>query len=86
MSHSRSMSEQILDFLRRQVIVDPGLEIDSKTPLVSSGLVDSFALVEVLAELERVTRRKIPAGRVSPQDLDTVEEMLDLAERLGRRE
>lgn len=77
-------AEQMLDFLRRQVIVDPGLTVDVRTRLVSTGLVDSFALVEVLAELEKVTRRKIPAGRISPQDLDTVEMMLDVARRLGR--
>ncbi len=78
-------AERMLDFLRRQVIFDPGVAIDASTPLVSSGLVDSFALVEVLLELERVTERKIPAGRVAPLDLDTVEKMLALAERLAPR-
>ncbi len=82
MNHDEAAGK-MLDYLRRQVIFDPGVTIDATTPLVSSGLVDSFALVEVLSVLERVTERKIPSGRVAPQDLDTVERMLALAERLG---
>ena len=67
----------------KNVIVDPELTIDLDTPLVSSGLVDSFALVEVLRALERVTGSRIPTGRISPQDLETVRQMLQTAERLG---
>jgi len=57
--------------------------LDVDTPLVSSGLLDSFALVDVLLELERVTGRRIPAGRVSPADFETVRHMLEAAARVG---
>ncbi len=76
-------AEAIISFLRREVLIDPAMEIDLDTPLVSSGLVDSFALIEVLVQLERATGTKIPAGKVAPQDLNSVREMLETAARVG---
>ena len=75
---------RLIDYLGRQVIRRPGVTIAPDTPLVSSGLIDSFALVEILLELEKVTQRRIPAGRVSPEDMDTVEKMLQTADRVGK--
>ena len=77
-------SRQMIDFLISKILRDPEAQLHEDTPLVSSGLVDSFALVEVLTELERVTNLRIPSGRVSPQDLDTVRKMLLIAARWGK--
>ncbi len=77
----RSQADQLIDFLQDNLGVRA--EINTETPLVSSGLVDSFGLIDLLAELERVTRCKIPSGRVSPLDLDSVKAMLELARRWG---
>jgi acyl carrier protein len=74
----------MIDFLISKILRDPEAQLHEDTPLVSSGLVDSFALVEVLTELERVTNLRIPSGRVSPQDLDTVRKMLLIAARWGK--
>jgi acyl carrier protein len=63
--------------------MDSSDEIAEDTPLVSSGLVDSFALIEVLLELEKVTKRKISPGKVGAKDMDTVSLMLKTAERVG---
>ena len=57
------------DFILRR-IRKPNLTIDENTPLVSSGLVDSMALGDLLLELEDLTRMRIPAGKVRPKDLD----------------
>ncbi len=77
-------SRQMIDFLMSKILRDPEAQLHEDTSLVSSGLVDSFALVEVLTELERVTNLRIPSGRVSPQDLDTVRKMLQIAARWGK--
>lgn len=74
---------QMIEFLNRQILRDPDADLNEDTPLVSSGLVDSFALVEILTELERITQCRIPAGRVSPMDLNTVRQMLEVAARWG---
>jgi acyl carrier protein len=47
-------------------------------------MIDSFALIETLVELERVTDLRIPAAMVAPTDMDTVRKMFDVAARLGK--
>jgi acyl carrier protein len=77
-------AERIIDYVLREVIGRPGVEIKIDTPLVSSGLIDSLALVNILLELETVTRLRIPASKVQPKDMDTVALMLATAQRLGK--
>jgi acyl carrier protein len=79
-----ALASEMIEFIGTVVWSDPGVEILVDTPLISSGLVDSFALVEVLLHLEKLTNRKIPPGEVSPSDLDSVREMLRTAETIGR--
>jgi acyl carrier protein len=52
-------AEELIEYIRRELIRRPDVQIDSDTPLVSSGLIDSFSLVDILSKLE--------AARVSPQ-------------------
>lgn len=77
-------AQQIVDYIVREVIRRPGIQIDQDTPLVSSGLIDSFALVEILMVLEDVTNMRIPAGKVQPKDMDTVRLMFTTAQRVGK--
>jgi acyl carrier protein len=78
------LTEQMIEYLKAKVLRDPSIKIDEDTTLVSSGLVDSFALIDVLLHLEKVTNRKISPGKVSPPDMDTVRQMLATAERVGK--
>ena len=73
------MIEHIVRLIRK-----PNLQIDENTKLVSSGLIDSMALVELLLKLEDLTRMRIPAGKVQPKDLDTVTMMFTTAQRVGK--
>ena len=76
-------AQALIEYLKKQVLNNSQIEINEDSALVSSGLIDSFALIEVLLELEKITGRRIPAGRVNPADMDTVRKMLDIAERVG---
>jgi acyl carrier protein len=76
-------AQAMIDYVKKNLLMDSSDEIDEDTPLVSSGLVDSFALIEVLLELEKVTKRKISPGKVGAKDMDTVSLMLRTAERVG---
>ncbi len=76
-------AKQMMDFILQR-IRKPNLAIDENTPLVSSGLVDSMALGDVLMTLEDLTRKRIPPGAVKPKDLDTISLMFATAERVGR--
>jgi acyl carrier protein len=77
-------AEQIIAYIKTEVLADPLVAVAVDTPLVSSGMIDSFALVDILMEVERVLQRKIPASKVQPKDMDTVALMLQTAERLGK--
>jgi acyl carrier protein len=77
-------AQQIIDYIIKEVIRRPGVEIGEETPLVSSGLIDSLALVDILLQLEDVTHMRIPAAKVQPKDMDTVALMLSTAQRLGK--
>lgn len=68
----------------RQLIRKPGVTIEENTPLVSSGLIDSMALVDLLLKLEDLTRLRIPAAKVQPKDLDSVAKMFATAQRVGK--
>jgi acyl carrier protein len=66
------------------LIRNPKVRIDENSPLVSSGLIDSMALVDLLLKLEDLTHMRIPAGKVQPKDLDTVAMMFSTANRVGK--
>lgn len=76
---SQKMIEHIAKLIRK-----PNVAIDEHTPLVSSGLIDSMALVDLLVKLEDLTRMRIPPGKVQPKDMDTVAKMFASAERVGK--
>jgi acyl carrier protein len=78
-----SEEQQMVQYVG-QLIRKPGVTIDENTPLVSSGLIDSMALVDLLLKVEDLTHRRIPAGKVQPKDMDTVAKMFATAERVGK--
>lgn len=77
-------AQRIRDYIVNEVMRRPGTLILNDTPLVSSGMIDSLALVDVLLKLEEVTRMRIPAGKVQAKDMDTIELMFATAARVGR--
>lgn len=76
-------AEQMIAHIR-DLIRNPDRSLDENTPLVSSGLIDSMSLVDLLLKLEDLTRKRIPAGKVQPKDMDTVAKMFATAERVGK--
>jgi acyl carrier protein len=76
---AQQMIEHVVRLIRK-----PGVTLDENTPLVSSGLIDSMALVDLLLKLEDLTHLRIPAGKVQPKDLDTVAKMFATAQRVGK--
>jgi len=78
-AEAQQMIEHIVRLIRK-----PGLTIDENTPLVSAGLIDSMALVDLLLKLEELTHMRIPPGKVQPKNMDTVALMLATAQRVGK--
>ena len=77
-------TQQMIDYIKSDVIRRPEIQIDENTPLVSSGLIDSLALVDILMKLEDVTNTRISAGKVQPKDMDTVGLMFATAAKVGK--
>ncbi|MGD1025223.1 MAG: acyl carrier protein [Candidatus Sulfotelmatobacter sp.] len=75
--------QQMIEYIVR-LIRKPNVSIDENTPLVSSGLIDSMALVDLLLKLEDLTHKRIPAGKVQPKDMNTVALMFATVERIGK--
>jgi acyl carrier protein len=75
---------QLIDYIVKEVIRRPGTQIDERTPLVSSGLIDSMSLIEILLKLESVMHSRIPPGKVQAKDMDTVDLMVATAQRVGK--
>ncbi len=75
--------KQMIEYILRR-IRKPALVIDENTPLVSSGLVDSMALGDLVLTLEDLTHMRIAPGKVKPKDLDTVAKMFATAARVGK--
>jgi len=76
-------AQQMIEFIRER-IRKPDVAIDENTVLVSSGLVDSMALGDVLLKLEDLTNTRIRPGAVKPRDLDTITKMFATAQRVGK--
>ena len=76
---AQQMAEHIAQLIRK-----PGVVIEEHTALVSSGLIDSTALVDLLLKLEDLTHMRIPPGKVQPKDMDTIALMFATAQRVGK--
>jgi acyl carrier protein len=80
-------SQQMQDlaaYIKEKVLKGKNADVTADTPLVSSSLVDSFAMVEIFLELQKITGLKIPASKVQAKDMDTIRLMFGLAERFGK--
>jgi acyl carrier protein len=79
------LMKQLTSYISEKVMKGKGAAINEDTPLVSSGLIDSFAMIEIFLELQRVCSRKVPASKVQAKDMDTVRSMFAMAEKFGKR-
>jgi D-alanine--poly(phosphoribitol) ligase subunit 2 len=78
---SKEMQEQILDFIRDEYVEDDSIDIDAETPLISSGLVDSFSMVSLKMFLEDQYEIKMTDEEASTEAFDTVQAITELVQR-----
>lgn len=74
-------ADGLLAFLEDDLGVDIQ-DVDEDTPLFSSQLVDSFALVTLMMFLERETGIRISPADVNLDNMDTIGRMLAYANRV----
>ena len=81
------MSEEkkiMIEYIVKNVIKKPEINLQYSTPLGSSGLIDSLSFVDSLLHLEKIVDMRLPMSKVQPKDMDTVDMMFEMAYRLGK--
>jgi acyl carrier protein len=74
-------SDDVTAFLRGELLHDPDLEVGIDEPLFSSGLLDSFAVTQLIVYLEDRFEIRIPIAAVTLADFDSVEKILEVVAR-----
>ncbi len=72
------MPKIVLDYVRREYLEDDSQEINSDTPLISGGIVDSFSMVSLKRFLENKYGISIPDDKATPEAFDTVNKICAL--------
>ena len=62
---------------------DDDIEVTYDTPLISSGLVDSFSMVSLKTFLETNYKIQIPDAKATPEAFDSVNKIMELLKEFG---
>jgi acyl carrier protein len=78
------MKEMILEYIKNEYIDEDEADeivLDENTPLISSGIVDSFSMVSLKRFLEKKYAISIPDEEASPEAFNTVTSIITLVNR-----
>jgi acyl carrier protein/D-alanine--poly(phosphoribitol) ligase subunit 2 len=78
------VKDVILEYIKNEYIDEDEVDeikLDEHTPLISSGIVDSFSMVSLKRFLEKKYAISIPDEEATPQAFDTVASIIDLVNR-----
>jgi acyl carrier protein len=70
--------ETLLGYLQKKLRVDVS-KIGDTTELFSTGVIDSFAMVDLLVFLEKQTGSKLGPEHITVENFDSVQRILDFA-------
>ena len=78
------MKDIILEYIKNEYIDEDEADeiaLDENTPLISSGIVDSFSMVSLKRFLEKKYAISIPDEEASPEAFNTVTSIIALVNR-----
>ena len=78
------MKDQILEYIKNEYLDEDeaaDMGFNENTPLISSGIVDSFSMVSLKRFLEKKNGITIPDDEATPQAFDTVTSIMTLVNR-----
>lgn len=78
------MKQMILDYIRNEYLDEDDadeVDLDETTPLISSGIVDSFSMVSLKTFLEKKFDIKLPDEEATTEAFDTVESIMRLVDK-----
>ncbi|MCC7129202.1 MAG: hypothetical protein B6D39_03225 [Anaerolineae bacterium UTCFX2] len=71
------------DYIRSQVLKRPKYELGTDDPLISSGLIDSFHLVDLALFIEETFGVRIDDTELNAETFDTLSELTKLVRQRG---
>jgi acyl carrier protein/D-alanine--poly(phosphoribitol) ligase subunit 2 len=81
MSH---ITDAILEYVKNEYLeADDDREVTLDTPLISSGIVDSFSMVSLKVFLETKYHISIPDAKATPEAFDSVNKIAVLLTEFG---
>jgi acyl carrier protein/D-alanine--poly(phosphoribitol) ligase subunit 2 len=78
------MKDMILDYIKKEYLDEDeadDMTLDENTPLISSGIVDSFSMVSLKRFLEKKYEIRLPDEEATPQAFDTVTTIMALVDK-----
>ncbi len=80
---AEEMKDLIIDYIRNEYLdeEDDDMELDESTPLITSGIVDSFSMVSLKRFLEKKYSISIPDEEATPDAFNSVTSIMTLVQR-----
>lgn len=79
------LKKAIRDYLKKEFLEeDSDIEIKDDTPLISSGIVDSFSMVSLKRFLEKKFLIQIPDAKATPEAFDSVNNIVILLKEFAK--
>ena len=78
---SEDLKAKIIEYIRDEYLEDESMELKADTPLISSGIVDSFSMVSLKMYLEEELGIRMTDDEASTEAFDTVNSITELLKR-----
>jgi acyl carrier protein len=81
------VKDMILDYIKNEYLDEDEadeVQLDENTPLISSGIVDSFSMVSLKRFLEKKYSISIPDDQATPEAFNTVNNIIELVHRFKK--
>lgn len=78
---SDELKANIIEYIRDEYLEDESMELKADTPLISSGIVDSFSMVSLKMYLEDEYDIQMTDDEASTEAFDTVNSIVTLVSR-----
>ncbi len=77
------LEDVVIEYVRDEYLEEDDDDLELDSPLISSGIVDSFSMVSLKAFLENKYSIKIPDERATPEAFDTVRKIAALVREIN---
>lgn len=74
--HQTDIREPLRTFIRRELLGRPDYRLEDDEPLITGGLIDSFALAQIGVFIEDAFGIYIPDTDLTVANMDTLEQMV----------